>query len=614
MLGTAVTVIALLGIQVAALTEQEMSYNTPMLLPDGLLITGGEEIRSHVATWTVLVTLDAPQEEIGLRQTMENFKSTINRLLKNRDSMNATKTSWYERIMDIEMTMLPDGKGVITRTRRGILDFVGEISQKLFGTATDADVRECKRMIEAVARVSQQVTHSQKALVTVVNQTYHHVQQNRRHIQSLQLFGRTLNREMNFMKTIMEKNHLLIEMLKAELRIDQALSAIEATHNQWLRQLDRYHRQRIALELGWLTEEVLSAPELRQILEAGRRVGLQAPPLPWYYENVSIRPMWEDSARLVFKAELPLISDTHFLRYRLRTWPVPGNESGMVVKLQVPADVAQDTSSGGMFEPSACLGRRPAICRTGPVYDRSSFQCPRGVLTGDEKLRKQCRVTVTRTQQRATVVEEIIPGIYIISTPGESLSLHCVGKDETRIMLIPGVHGVQLAANCRLRGKGWEMAGLIQQSSRVSVRQPILVTPSFDLMDIVPRIPKLLPGMVHEWGELEVIKDIPLDSLVNLPDMSLSPETFGEEHHPVANSLLLGTILMAAGGIALFMYRKGLLPKCPPWEPSGSNDRDEEMTDLPMTGLPSRRQDGQQSASPQLDQPRGMPESIFMLR
>ena len=48
-----------------------------------------------------------------------------------------------------------------------------------------------------------------------------------------------------------------IDQLFSISRVDQLLSAFESTHGVWLRQQERYQRQRASLELGYVTEEIL---------------------------------------------------------------------------------------------------------------------------------------------------------------------------------------------------------------------------------------------------------------------------------------------------------------------------------------------------------------------
>ena len=51
--------------------------------------TGGEESRRHVATWTLLVTLDVPVEEPGLRDQLLRLRTGLPSYITP-----AVQTSW----------------------------------------------------------------------------------------------------------------------------------------------------------------------------------------------------------------------------------------------------------------------------------------------------------------------------------------------------------------------------------------------------------------------------------------------------------------------------------------------------------------------------------------
>ena len=168
--------------------------------------------------------------------------------------------------------------------------------------------------------------------------------------------------------------------LEQSSQIDQILSALESVHNLWLREADRYRRQRASLELGQLTEEIVPPKELLLILEASQGVGLFSPGLAWYYQHVTLVPVWEETQRLVFTAQLPLMDKIRYARYRIRSWPVPANGSDHTLTVQIPEDVAVDTQRGGIFEPHDCAGNEPAICRSGPIYGKGRLLCTCGIL------------------------------------------------------------------------------------------------------------------------------------------------------------------------------------------------------------------------------------------
>ena len=105
--------------------------------------------------------------------------------------------------------------------------------------------------------------------------------------------------------------------LEQSSQIDQILSALESVHDLWLREADRYRRQRASLELGQLTEEIVPPKELLLILNASQGVGLFSPGLAWYYQHVTSVPVWEETQRLVFTAQLPLMDKIRYARYRM---------------------------------------------------------------------------------------------------------------------------------------------------------------------------------------------------------------------------------------------------------------------------------------------------------
>ena len=498
-----------------------IAYNIPKPLPDGILITGGEETRSHVATWTILVTLDVPIEEPGMRTRLRHFRELVDSIHRVR-KLPISQTGWMQRIKDIEDTMLPGASTDITRMRRGLLNFVGDISNKLFGTATEQEVEECRRYINAVSTSNRHVAHVVNNLVTVVNQTHDQVKQNRAHLQNLEKY---MDKAYDFVRVLhrgLDRQQQRLEILTLELRLNQMLTTIETAHNLWLRQLDRYKRQRASLDLGYLTEEILPVIELERIRAAATRLNLQAAPTRWYFEHIHIQPMWEDESKLVFKAELPLIDNISYLRYKLRSWPIPGNATNVWIKLQVPPDVAFHTETGGLFQPTACQGIKPTICRTGALYDRSTFQCPRGILTGETGLRAQCKVSLMRSVREENLVSEISPGTFIISTSGGTFSMLCSGKSEQRILLTPGSYLIPISPNCQMRGQGWVITGIMTKNSQVTISVPVINIPPMELSGLVPAeaVSRHLDNPV--WQALGKIEDISLSTLSdNAPDNAI---------------------------------------------------------------------------------------------
>ena len=165
------------------------------------------------------------------------------------------------------------------------------------------------------------------------------------------------------------------------------------------------------------------------------------------------------------------------------------------------------------FKPTGCLGNNPAICRTGPICDRTMIKCSRGILTGDPQLRRQCYVTITKVRDRINTVQEISPGVAIISTYGETISLLCAGRAEERVPLLGGLYLLTIPSNCHINGAGWNLAGLIHQSIQFTTKLPVIKILPFNLSTTVSHDSVIQHLKCPHWMLLDKVENIRLSSL-----------------------------------------------------------------------------------------------------
>ena len=501
-------------------------------ITDGILVTGGKETLGHSAVWTVLVTLDIPTVQSELLQKLNAFQQI---LYTHERISNLTKSIWNQRILDIKSTMTI--RSTNRRTRRGLVNIVGLLSNRLFGTATEAQIKETRSQIENIAKQNKRVVNVINELITIVNHTHAHSRIVNQHIQSLETYVSAVAFEIRKSENATRKLRHRIDVLTSATQTDRTLTLIETTHNLWLRQLDRYNRQRAALELGYLTEDILSIEDLTQIIVDAKQHNLHAPNINWYYSYVKIEPLWRNDKILVFRANLPLTDSHMYLRYHIQSWPIPGNSSEFRTQLQVTTDIAFHTETGGIFKPTGCLGNNPAICRTGPIFDRTMMKCSRGILTGEPQLRRHCSVTITKVREMINTVQEISPGAAIISTYGETISLLCTGQAEKRVPLIGGLYFLTIPPNCRINGKGWTLAGLIHRSIRFVMKLPIIKIRPFNLSTTVSHESVAQHLKSPHWMLLDKVENIRLSSLTVEPS-----DISGIHWNSPANSTLWTTL------------------------------------------------------------------------
>ena len=533
--------------------------NIPQTLPDGVMVTTGEETRTTVATWTVLVTIDRPAILPQFCKRLEKLETFVPPQW-TEPTLVPFQALWRERINQIRETWTLPMQSEVSRRKRGLLDFVGVVSNKLFGTATQAQVTELQDHVETLRQQGTRVAHAFGELVFLVNQTHGHVRENREHITSLELYAVRLQIAYRNLSDKATSQERYMTDMGRQVAVGQVLDSLEALHTTWRRGIDAWQGQRRALEAGWLTEDILPRGELGRILDAGRASGFHTPALHWYYEHVRIHALWEERGRLVFRVSLPLVDSGHYLRYTMRSWEVPSKSPGYYTQLQLPRDVAVSTDSGDLFVPQNCVGHQPAICVAGPIFSSQRYQCPRGVLTGDAQLRHTCQVTLQHRVANNTIIEEITPGQAVIVTRGEKLSLLCPREPERRSALTMGVYTLHLGPGCRAKGLGWTLLGPWSHDSKVVlIPPPLYIAPLNLSREVPPEVQRAHRLQQPAWTPLAPLENLPLIHLSEMPVLGT-----GWTPHGCANAIVASVALLVAFLSAFIMCRATYWPQVRP--------------------------------------------------
>ena len=124
-----------------------LKFNIPQAVNNGVLVPGGGDIRSNTATWTLFVTLDAPRPEVTLQTKIQQLRLHLHSELVDHSAYNLSRWSWMQILHAIE-AQIPPAVPTGQRNRRGLFDLGGVILNKLFGTATSAEVEESRHWIE----------------------------------------------------------------------------------------------------------------------------------------------------------------------------------------------------------------------------------------------------------------------------------------------------------------------------------------------------------------------------------------------------------------------------------------------------------------------------------
>ena len=264
-----------------------ISFNTPYTVTDGVYITGGtqrDELRTVDAIWSLHVIVGRPEQPVGLCQAISQIQAVINSSVLARSSDKAIQSSWLQRlqILDFHLAL---AMATVHRHRRGLIDAGGMLLHVLFGLATTSQVDTSRRLIQQVRTHNHTILHKTNQLISIVNQTFDELVQNRQHIQAIE---QSLSNLFQHIQTWQSVNDVAFETLRATIRIESVVSVLEQQELTWNRQLSRYRRQRLALMSGKLTESLLPVGDLDLILTHSRSRGFFAASPVWYYEFVGV--------------------------------------------------------------------------------------------------------------------------------------------------------------------------------------------------------------------------------------------------------------------------------------------------------------------------------------
>ena len=425
--------------------------------------------------------------------------------------------SWRTRLERVKLQLSNDylhgnRHHIKMRQKRGLFNFLGVFANKLMGVATSAEVRKTRELLRKVNNNNNAVNHIVHELATVVNQSRVYIKRNRDKINSLVAVTN------NLLESIKRFAGGMQQTVNQNMQKHQAERLVEDTEvlaDAFVDQVDQYHRQRAALELGVLTEDLLSVPTLSDILEhakANRILNIE-----WYYQNVPVKPMWGEENIVVFQIELPLVKPIRYLQYLLETFPVP-QEDGTVSTLKVNSGIAMENATGALLIPHQCRGHGPTVCGPAPLRSGEAMACERGILNNNANERQKCVVKLEKTSQ----VDEIWfvgENQIVLSTWGDTIYQKCQGRPELRGKLDQGVYTLNLTERCVYSGSTWHVGHTPTYTQHVHIKQePLLDIPPVN----IPAFVNTTGWKIHGLTELGEVKQFTLKTLgtfqkVNIP-------------------------------------------------------------------------------------------------
>ena len=393
-------------------------------LQDGLLVYNRTTVWYWLGDWTVIVKMDKPQIDSRIEEFAYELLHHVN---GSGAFVKSEENNWNERIRFC-MTKIQQMQNDV---------IVSEPERRLFETLNEEELQIYNDAVNDISKSQNAILHLDNMSVT-------------RNIP-----GQNQNNHVTLLKMYLDKvrqsvNDLGLKNNKHEMKmdIDQSVQFLEYAVDNFSHISKKYEDYLQLLETPSLYQS-LSVEDLQALLQKARTNGFKSQPPLWYYDNVQVKPLWAESNTIVFTAKLPLHDGEPYFLYDLRSWQYPVKPN-FNAQLNVLPQLATSTISGYSFIPQVehCTGH---VCKGGPLW-RKKYQCEQFMITGKSALRKFCSINISHSKQ--AIVEEVKPGLYMLSTHGSQYVLYCEGQMFKRIPIAAGVYLITLNHKCKLTGEG----------------------------------------------------------------------------------------------------------------------------------------------------------------
>jgi len=454
----------------------------PQPILDVVAISQGTGLKGLAANWVVLVVLDAPRYPSVLKDRIAQVKFSFGPIMATYKISQSVQDSWRHRLNQLETVhvLLIDKNG---RVKRGLLNLGGAILHVLFGTVTNKQMQKYQKVLYTMGSKLNAVIHFQSDLITAVNQSRMYIQENRDEITQLEMHQVVVDTFLRKVNVALNVTNRRVGALEIQVEMERIISALEVAYQQYQDRVSLYHTHRASLEMGRLTEDLLPPKVLMDVLHQAAQEGYDyVSQIEWYYQYISVEPIWQEGQNLVYRVTIPLFDKQSYLLYSVHTFPNPIPNSSFSVKVQLENQYGLDTNTGGLFVPSNCLGYNPTVCTVGPIYDSNVLQCPRGLVTTQKVLLDYCKVNVIK-DNNVTKHFQFDVNTYIISTWGEQIILRCKGKPSQYFHVTHGVYNITCIAGCSFSGANWKVNCMYVFHMRKTIQQPTLSLPALVLVN-----------------------------------------------------------------------------------------------------------------------------------
>ncbi|KAG1653732.1 Pancreatic triacylglycerol lipase [Nymphon striatum] len=495
-----------------------LSQAKPRMLPlkNGVLVSRQTPVKLVKAEWTVVVSISPPRLPQAFHEQVLSLEVAVNASIVSKVIQPEDVSSWFYRLQHLRSRTRTAELDLITRvrTRRGILDFIGNAIGPIVGLASANDINGIRRAMRTSQSALTKVVHFSNQLATGIQHAFDEISIDRTRLNEIARTVANITNKINLISDKIYSAELGLQRTNILVRLNHVIDTLEVNLQTYLESQSEYRRQTASIELGRFTKEVYPISELRKIrrfLPVGTSL---INPLSWYYRNVIIRPLWTDSDStriLEYAATLPLVDDGAYMEYELRSWAVPMKEKHHFFQVDLSRNhIGLNTRTGWYFLPVNCLGLRPRVCQGDAWMDPSHLPCINSLLSNLTD--NTCKIKLFASNVTSSRIEAISHGELILQTFGESIFSHCDGRTTVKYDLPSGIHLLN-PNGCSISGKGWQFSRILTIRKTIQFSDDFVSVPMIDIPKILNESKMIDHLKAMPWETLDKVKFVPLEPL-----------------------------------------------------------------------------------------------------
>ena len=449
----------------------------------GLFYVDRGMVYLYSATWKTIIYINLQEENIEI-DSLRAYIGHVDKLCNSMEIRNWTGCSQFRSSVTDRFRHLENSAGILTdvigvkngesRLKRGILNFVGEISKILFGTLDGNDAEYYEEQIRHFERNSEDTTELLKQQVYVIKSTLGALNVTLADVEhNDKLVKQGLVDVQTYLDSLSSETAGKLNIFEAKFMIEKHITQVNNALALLQRNVDLLLDSVLHAQAGKVQPQIVPPKLLLQSLRESQAsfprdtilpFALSADSASLVYKVCDVQ-VYIQNGRLSYVISVPLVDKGEFKAYYLVPIPIPVNKDKLIYIRTEKSILCIDRarhyyyfSSDQELQDCKETAKLKYVCKQNKPLLSSLTQeeCAVRLLKERKNLPDSCEVHYV--QLTNTVWTQINDNEWIYYVPRrDSMTILCTGQDPVDIPL-KGAGRLSVDPTC----KGYSRAALLQ--------------------------------------------------------------------------------------------------------------------------------------------------------